>query len=217
MRADRVTRILLGFVGTGLWAVAMVSLTSRGLFAADGPADTLRVRRLDVVNERGELQTVIADKAHFPPITLDGKTYPKSTRSIEPNGIVFYDEDGNEAGGVGVYAQEKQTRQVLATLDYRNADGIGFGVDDRRPGRYSAGFFIRDPVALDADISKTGSTSTERIRLQNENGDASLVLRDAEGHVRIRLEVTRAGAASIQLLDETGRVIEQLPSTAKRG
>jgi hypothetical protein len=113
MNYDRITKVLLGIVGAGLWAVVIVLIwpqTSINKVAqAKQPSqttpkgksvdyDVLTVHRLNVVNEKGQLQWVIADSSRFPSPVINGKAYHGRSKPL--HGELFYDDKGNEIGGM---------------------------------------------------------------------------------------------------------------------
>jgi hypothetical protein len=231
MNFDKTTKILLGIIAAGIWAGIIILILPRATInkvakAQHAPqptkpktfkADykTLTVHRLNVVNEKGQLQWVIADSSRFPRIRLNGKVYPRSDRSIAPTGETFYNYHGSEVGG-RVYSITKGHHQNAVIFDYQNSDGMGFGIDDNRPESYNSSFFIRDPVPLDEDITKRkgGSTNTERVLLRDKNGNAALVLRDKQGNARIKLEVSKKGEAFFEILDPSGKVVRKISGKA---
>lgn len=108
MKFDRITKILLGVVGAGVWALVIVLLLPHAQINKVAEAqqkvspkkpkkwsvdqDVLTVHRLNVVNAKGQLQWVISDSSHFPPPIINGKAY--DLRSIAPTGVIFYDFHG---------------------------------------------------------------------------------------------------------------------------
>src|SRR5260370_40788820 len=60
--------------------------------------DESEVKRINVVEPDGTLRLVISDKAHFPGLIVKGKEYPHETRKTA--GILFFDDEGTENGGL---------------------------------------------------------------------------------------------------------------------
>lgn len=207
--ADWTAKILLGLLGAGVWTLLAHNLLVDeriSAIAAEEKAvsfDEMTVKRLNVVDDDGNLQVVIANADRFPPPVLQGKS------SIQPAGIVFYDLQGNERGGIGVAGSGRPRLNVMI-LDYLSSDAMGFGITESEKG-YDAGFFVRDRVPLDADIMEVGGAATERIDISNENGRASVVLRDSAGKDRVVLSVDRDGEAGFEILDAAGKVVFSAP------
>jgi hypothetical protein len=80
------------------------------------------------------------------------------------------------------------------------------GVDDRED-RF-AGLIVSD--------SLTGTDNRRRILVGRvEDGTATVNLMDARGKKRLVMEVKADGTPSLYFLDADGKVISQLPSSAK--
>jgi len=153
----------------------------------------LDVQRLNIVDGQGHKLIVLSNKDRFPLPVVNGKEYP---RSINPCGIVFYDEHGTECGGIAVATLPKARRTAII-FDYSNTEAIGFSAYETHGGDFGAGMSIQDRNPLDADIMKVGTEGTNRISLQNESKTAEVALSDAKGNPRIRLRVDSAGAAAM--------------------
>ena len=67
--------------------------------------DQIKVHRIDVVEADGKPRFVVSDKAHMPGIIWDGKEYHHATR--DEGGVLFFDDDGTEAGGMSWSDQHK--------------------------------------------------------------------------------------------------------------
>jgi len=170
--------------------------------------DEIDVQRINIVDSQGRKFLVLSNKEKFPLPVIAGKEYP---RSINPSGIVFYDETGTECGGIAV-ATLPGARRTAIIFDYSNTEAIGFVVNETKDGKYGAGLAIQDRNPLDSDIMKVGTEGTNRISLENDNKNAEISLSDTKGNIRIRLLVDSTDAASIQLLDEKGKVISSWPN-----
>src|SRR5262249_1029737 len=94
--------------------------------------------------------------------------------------------------------------QNMMVMDYANSEAIGFGKLETKNGGYAAGLSVADRMPLNADPKK-GTTGVERIIVSNNNGDAEVVLSDAQGKPRIRMSVDAKGAANIYILDRNGK------------
>src|SRR5690606_42111848 len=77
--------------------LAVVALT--GAKSPDGKVVT--AERIDIVDPPGVARLVIATTERMPLPRLDGKEYP---RAVSPAGTNFYDQQGNEVGGLAITA-----------------------------------------------------------------------------------------------------------------
>lgn len=170
--------------------------------------EKIEAERIDIVDADGDRSLVLSNRERFPPPVIGGEEFE---RSIQPAGLVLYDGDGNEMGGMGTVDVEGRARRTLLVFDYRNSEAIGYSAGETDGGdAYSASLTIADRVPLEADIRDVGTTGTRRINLRNADGDASLVLNDADGNPRIRLYVDRDGESGIEMLSRDGEVVERL-------
>lgn len=170
--------------------------------------DEIDVQRINIVDSQGRKFLVLSNKEKFPLPVIAGKEYP---RSINPSGMVFYDETGTECGGIAV-ATVPGARRTAIIFDYSNTEAIGFSVYETKDGKYGAGLAIQDRNPLDSDVMKVGTGGTNRIFLGNDNKNAEISLSDTKGNKRIRLLVDSTDTATIQFLDEKGKVISTWPT-----
>lgn len=209
----RLTQLLLIMLALGVWGLLIVQLfpsanasakTTSEKVSAD--FETINVERINVVDPDGTIRMAIGNRAHPPEARLRGKVYERSIEDIV--GIVFYEANGDETGGLGV-AKLRDNKQRAIIFDYTHqfTDGVGMINRESEDGKtWEAGFFISDrrPYAP-GDI--TSSQGVERIWLKNEDKNAALVISDPEGRERIRIGVDEAGEPAITMMDEEGNII----------
>ena len=154
--------------------------------------------RIDIRNSKGANRVVISNEEHIPNPIIAGKEFE---RRVAPAGLIFYDKNGDERGGIAISEHENLNLNALA-FDYQNADAIGIYAQDNLVTDYfKAGLTINDK-----DISGKPGLNTNRIDLATENGNAALVIKDANEIPRIILKVDSAGSPSIEMLDPSGKV-----------
>lgn len=211
---SRFNNWLLGALVLGVWGLLLRPyLPSSFADAKASPSepsvatyDTLTAQRINIVDANGNLRLVIANGARFPDPELRGRV---SKRSIDnAAGMVFYDGNGQETGGLGLARLGTQDVANL-TFDYtyQETDGIrmikqespdgthwqtGFQIFDRRP--YKPG-----PIE--------SSQGVQRVSLSDENQNAELVISDVQGHPRLRLGVNASGTPSIVMLSKEGKTV----------
>jgi len=204
---------------------------------AQPKTDELTVQRLNVVDANGTLRLVLSGKDRMHPGVLDGKTIDR-VRPVA--GLIFFNDEGDEVGGLTVTGQERDgTRRANALLafdqlkqdqtvaiSYNEASGqrsAGLTVWDRPDTRLSdlidtlnAAQKIADPAAREKAIQAARATmppSPRRVFVgKNTDRSAAIMLADAAGKPRLNLRVDAAGAASIEFLDQDGKVIQRLPA-----
>ncbi len=159
---------------------------------------SLSAERIDIKARSGNNRVVIANTDNIPQPIIKGKTYK---RAYAPAGLIFYDKNGDERGGLAITDNEETNLNALA-FDYQNADAIGILAQDNKHDNYfRAGLLINDK-----DLSGKPGHNINRINLLTENGNASLVMKDNNEIPRIILKVDSLGNPSIEMLDDKGKV-----------
>ncbi|QQT61196.1 hypothetical protein I6I97_18560 [Sphingobacterium multivorum] len=159
---------------------------------------SLSAERIDIKDRSGNNSVVIANTDNIPQPIIKGKTYK---RAYAPAGLIFYDKNGDERGGLAITDNEETNLNALA-FDYQNADAIGILAQDNKHDNYfRAGLLINDK-----DLSGKPGHNINRINLLTENGNASLVMKDNNEIPRIILKVDSLGNPSIEMLDDKGKV-----------
>ncbi len=159
---------------------------------------SLSAERIDIKDRSGNNRVVIANTDNIPQPIIKGKTYK---RAYAPAGLIFYDKNGDERGGLAITDNEETNLNALA-FDYQNADAIGILAQDNKHDNYfRAGLLINDK-----DLSGKPGHNINRINLLTENGNAFLVMKDNNEIPRIILKVDSLGNPSIEMLDDKGKV-----------
>ncbi len=155
-------------------------------------------KRININDASGKNRVVIANTDHIPQPIIAGKTYK---RAYAPAGLIFYDRNGDERGGLAITDNEDTNLNALA-FDYQNADAIGILAQDNKNDNYfRAGLLINDK-----DLSGKPGHNINRINLLTENGNAALVMKDNNEIPRIILKVDSLGNPSIEMFDKNGKL-----------
>ena len=191
----------------------------------------LTARRINIVEPDGRLALVISDHANQHPGAMDGKDLATRDR---PAGMIFFNEEGDECGGLVYDGTKKEAgfawsvdqykNDQIMQLQYQQDSGLrltrsyGFKLWDRSD-RFTLGqerdFFNalpkNDTAALTAGIDslrKKGLLGVERLFLgRTRDGETGLFLRDDKGVPRLRICIGKQNEPLIQTLDEKGGVI----------
>ncbi|HWK59069.1 MAG TPA: hypothetical protein VNQ80_17120 [Parapedobacter sp.] len=151
--------------------------------------NTTVTERLDIVSKDQIPLLSLSNADLFPDPIIDGKTHK---RAVSPSGMVFFNEDGNEVGGMAFSTRDSTSLNAFV-LDYSNADAIGMLVhEDKGSGSHRAAIQINDK-------GETPGAGTHRISLQNENGTAGLFIMDRKGQVVVELSVDSLGKPKLLL------------------
>ncbi|MBA3641574.1 MAG: hypothetical protein M3545_03695 [Acidobacteriota bacterium] len=201
-----------------------------------GKFDEITVGRMNVVDADGTLRLVISNKDRMHPGMMDGKTIDRARPEA---GLLFFNEVGDEVGGLTFTGQEVNGRgranagimfdqfkqdQTIG-ISYSETDGrrtAGLQVWDRPDTRLSelieklnAANRIADPAEKGkamAAIRAAAPPAPRRLfagKLPDRS--ATVSLSDAAGKPRLTLTVDADGNPRIEFLDQQGKVVSRLP------
>lgn len=204
--------------------------------------DEINVKRINIVDEDGTIRMALTNKERQPaPIEIDGKKVP---RDLKPSaGIIFYNDEGIECGGLQFSSQKKDndiTQQILFAFDpYLQNDVVDFGMHEKngerscfltftdRPKKSLIDFikehkemvFTEDSPERRKYIKKIyeqGELGYERMALEkSKSGEVSVKLSDSKGRERIRMAIDKDDVPVLEFLDEKGEVTYSLPPRNK--
>ncbi|WP_048510579.1 hypothetical protein [Chryseobacterium sp. FH2] len=160
--------------------------------------DEITVKRINIVDDKGTNRIVISNEERMPNPIIAGKEYK---RRMAPAGLIFYDKNGDEVGGLALSQTNEAGLHALA-FDYANADAIGFlSQDDRNNGKnFRAGILINDK-----DLSGKPGSNISRMKLTTENGNAGLIINGPDEKPRISIVVDSLGNPAIKVWDSKGK------------
>jgi hypothetical protein len=199
----------------------------------------LNVERINIIESDGSVRLVIANRQRAPDQVADGKVIPRS-ESNKSAGITFFDDAGDEAGGLKVRGDRRvgpSANRHLFFDQHRGDQVVGLLSTETEKGR-TAGLMVwdrpdlpllevmqrygkaiaappgpeRDKLVAEFDACCQGMGPIRLFLGKNENRDAKLGLADARGRERLRLTVAATGEARVEFLDEQGRQTFVLPS-----
>jgi hypothetical protein len=199
---NRFGQQLLMMYSTVLSTVFAVSMLMGASTHKNQTFDEIRVHRIDVVEPDGTLRMVISDKDRLPPVIIKGKERPQNGEPRPQAGMLFYNDEGSENGGLIFSGHQNEKGEVVDSGGSLSFDKYGAeqiiqfaGVDDK-DNRF-AGLAVSD--------------QKRRVWLgRTDDGNASVALMDANGRKRILMQVTKDGIPSLVFLDEKGGIIRSL-------
>ena len=233
----RDTHLLQAYATISSLVLVFVAVSALRQAPVPQKLDELTVQRLNVIDANGTLRLVLSGRDRMHPGILDGKTIDRQ-RPVA--GLIFFNDEGDEVGGLTVTGQERdgvrRANALLAfdqikqdqtiALSYNEANGqrsTGLTVWDRPEVRLSelieklnAAQKIADAAAREQAIKEARTSmppSPRRVFVGKETDrTAAMMLADAEGHPRLRLRVEAGGQASIEFLDRAGKVTQRIPA-----
>jgi len=188
------------------------------------------VQRINVREPDGTLRMTISNAATAPGLIFKGTEHPFPNRQAA--GILFFNDEGTESGGL-LYGGAKRGQNVgsgghLSFDQYEQDQVISLDTTEEH-GRRRAGltFFDRPatPIPLELidklntsegsaefeKLSETGGFGHPRLFIgKTEDRNSTVILRDAKGMARLKLSVTPAGVASIEFMDESGKIVRRI-------
>lgn len=195
------------------------------------------VERINVLEKDGKLKMVISNAERQHPGIVDGKMIPRDS-SGRPAGMIFFNEKGDEVGGLTFTGDTNKGQYNSFTFDkFRGDQTVAFQHLEGSNGEYFAGLSFNDEnsttperiARLDAikklpdeaarkaaikEMRDKGGFLVNRMILgKGRDKSALLEMSDAAGRTRISMTVAANGAPKLNFLDETGKVIYSLPET----
>ena len=197
----------------------------------------ITVERLNVVDANGTIRLVISNKDRMHPGAVDGKTIDRP-RPVA--GLLFFNERGDEVGGLTFTGQEIDGRpRANAGImfdQFRQDQTIGFSYSER-DGQRTAGFQVwdRSDTPLSELIERLNAANRIADRSERERAiaaaraaappgprrvfigkmpdrSATVSLADGDGKPRLTMTVDAAGNPRIEFLDRQGTVVSRIPA-----
>jgi hypothetical protein len=230
-------------VYSGLLTLAFAAVVVYGVAALRHHTfDTITARRINIVEPDGTVRLTISNRADFPGAWNRGKEYPRPDRR-NAAGMLFMSEEGTEQGGfiwgAGQLPDGSIQNHLHLSFDQYEENQV-FAIDAGQEGndKFSritivdqGNYAIAEkrnaneaidklpPNEQDAAWDKffaTHRSDVKRLQLgRSADGSVGLELRDPNGKVRLLLSVRASGEPILQFLNENGKVVRELVSTAK--
>lgn len=195
-------QLIVGFYA-GIVTIAFLML-SYSFKSLDDRFDEITVKRINIVDDNGVNRMIISNQERMEPPILFGKKYK---RALNPAGIIFYNEKGDECGGIAI-SKNPETNTYALAFDYDNADAIGLLTQqNNKTNAYKSGIVINDK-----DLTGKIGGNTNRINLMTENGNSSLVINGPDEKPRIILSVDSLGNPLIKMINNEGKLIKEINS-----
>ncbi|KKX49334.1 MULTISPECIES: hypothetical protein [Sphingobacterium] len=167
--------------------------------------DEITVKRINIVDDKGVNRMIISNQERMEPPILFGKKYK---RALNPAGIIFYNEKGDECGGLAI-SKNPETNTYALAFDYDNADAIGILTQQsNKNNHYKSGIVINDK-----DLSGKIGGNTNRINLMTDNGNSGLVINGPDEKPRIIISVDSLGNPLFKILNNEGKLIKEINSS----
>lgn len=196
------SQLIVGFYA-GIVTIAFLILFY-SFKTLDNKFDEITVKRINIVDDKGVNRMIISNQERMEQPILFGKKYK---RALNPAGIIFYNEKGDECGGIAI-SKNPETNTYALAFDYDNADAIGLLTQqNNRTNAYKSGIVINDK-----DLSGKIGGNTNRINLMTDNGNSSLVINGPDEKPRIIISVDSLGNPLLKMINNQGKLIKEINS-----
>jgi len=235
-RELKLLRVWAGFSGLCFLLFAFAAFRS----AQPPPARNLgeiSVERINVVDADGTLRMVISNKNRMHPGVMDGVTIDRP-RPVP--GIIFFNDQGDEVGGVTFRGQEsngQRSADAGFTFDQLKQDQTVGLMYSEANGQRTAGLRVWDRA--DSHLSEVIAKLNAANKIENaderqkaiaavraaappgpqrvfvgkeRDRSATVSLADADGRPRLTLTVGADGKATIEVRGENGAVTNRWPN-----
>ena len=200
--------------------------------------EEIDVQRINIVGKDGTLRMAITNKELSPQRLEHGVAYGRSGDRV---GLIFYNDEGTENGGLtfgsfrqrgrleagGLLAFDQYDQDETVALQYYEHDGrrrSGLGIAEypsgitnrQREEQYEQAKKLPDGPAKQEAMQKLAELDgkTRAYFGRDESGAAVVRLADASGKTRLRLRVDADGFARIEFLDGNGKIVQSFPQAA---
>jgi hypothetical protein len=228
-------RLLHAYVVTTLLVFVVLTVSAFRQPAKPQNLGEITAERINIVDADGTLRLVISNKERMHPGIIGGKTIKRERPYA---GLIFFNDQGDEAGGLTLRGREKDGQRVASAgimfdqlgqdqtigFDYAEDNGrrtAAFKVWDRPDvplsdlvEQLNAANTIEDPKKREAAIAQARAAApkpAQRLFVgKTRERAATVLLSDAEGRNRLTLKVEADGTASIEFLDAEGKVVQRV-------
>lgn len=199
---------------------------------------SIDVEKLNIVEEDGTVKMSLFNSQNMPPLIFEGEDIlPGHRQDDDHSGIMFYNGDGFECGGLIFGSKELENGEhesaLSLTFDQYQQDQVVqmFAVEQDGEQSYGFNFFdrpqgtIKETIKKMEKIDKT-EEGTERDKLIEEikaenprrmfmgkkpTGEIAIQMHDSVGNERIRMAIDTDDNPKIEFLNTEGEVIYSLP------
>ena len=181
---------------------------ARELFQSKKVAfEEIDVERINIIEKDGRVRLVLSNADRQTPILVNGRNVTPGIK--RPAGIIFFTDEGEESGGL-VFSGGTQTGGAMTSLtfnQYKQDQTVALRYIEGQ-GKRQAGLEVIDRP--DVPLTSRQAALQRMFVGKDRDGNARLVLSDAQARPRLTLSVGRDGDPRVEFLDAAGHVVRQL-------
>lgn len=233
-KLEKEVRILKAYTASTTVLLAVFALAA---FAQNGwrKFEEIDVERVNVVEKNGQIKMVISNKARLPGPGNIASGKLGQREGLKGPGILFYNEKGDECGGLQYISQEQEGTFVAGSLlafdKYAGDQVIGLKFEENNAKR-KVGLNVWDQPDVSAEAQNKNWNEAQKLEPGPERDalmqqavaynrvfvgrsfdkSATVTLFDPNGRPRVRMAVGPDGEPKLEFLDAGGKVLQTLPS-----
>lgn len=198
----------------------------------------ISAERINILEKNGNLRLVISNKSLSPEVLAYGKGYTPPIPGGNRPGLIFYNDEGTENGGLvfmggkdssgkyqatGHFSFDQYNQNQVLYLTYSDSNGdqnTGLHIDDRpntpfwdqRVEYKKAQQLPEGPAKVELLKKLTEKILAQRVFVgKDDSKTARVTLSDRMGKPRLQLLVDSNGIAKLNFLDQQGNITYSLP------
>ena len=236
-KLEKEVRFLKAYAIIATLVVAVLFLSGFTMQSRKQKFEEIDVERMNLVEKDGQVKMVISNKERMPgPGNIVTGKFTKRA-SLKAPGILFYNEKGDECGGLTYTSIEKDGKYgaggQLALDKYNGDQVIGFSLQDNN-GKRKVGLHIWDQPDVSGEEQNKNWDAAHKLKpgperdalMQQAAGQnrvfvggeddktATVTLFDLNSNPRIRMSVNANGEPKLEFLDAAGKVLQALPNNS---
>lgn len=196
------------------------------------------VERLNIVEKDGTVKMTLFNSENMPPLIFEGEDILPGHRKDDNNsGIMFYNGDGMECGGLIFGSKKKESGEYesglsltfdqynqdqvvqMSVIDYNGEQNYGLTIFDRPKENIKETIErvkkiegMEDEAERQKLIKELSKDNHKRMFMgKSSNGQVSVRMNDSKGKERIRILIDENDNPKLEFLNSKGEVTYSLP------
>lgn len=172
----------------------------------------LDVEKINIVDKDGNVRMSLFNSDRIPDPIIDGKVLKRS--GIPGSGILFYNNEGDECGGLTFGSQTYTSEQYGGKYAGKTESVASMTFDAYKGDQVTHMFFHENTLGerMYGYVLYDRPSGVVRARMdRSQDGSVGVKLSDSNGQERIRLVIDANDVPKLEFLNEKGEVVYSLP------
>ncbi|SDT48846.1 hypothetical protein SAMN05444162_4542 [Paenibacillaceae bacterium GAS479] len=173
----------------------------------------LDVEKINIVDKDGNLRMSLFNSDRIPDPIIDGKV-EKRTMGVPGSGILFYNNDGDECGGLIFGSRTYTAEEYDGKHAGKTESSASLTFDAYKGDQVTQMFFHESTIGerMYGHVLYDRPNGVVRARMdRSQDGSVGVKLSDSKGQERIRLVIDADDIPVLEFLNEKGEVVYSLP------